>query len=240
MAIPRLSTTTAPTPRRRSLISRGLIFRRVIFRGFTPKQRRPHQRQFLHRPKLLIVLCLGHPRRHAIHTHTQQRLRRLPPRLHRHIVLQRQLRQPIHRKHPHPRQRQLCLHIREHPHPRHRPAGLQRRRPRREFRRRHPATRRRLRHVLHPAQHHLQQRIVPRIAWRHRRIIKHRTTHTPGPRATPVRTTPPARHLPTPPNPADHRRNKTATAHKILRTFFAKSCAPHCADQIFEVRQLAV
>ncbi|MEM9913713.1 MAG: hypothetical protein AAF911_01990 [Planctomycetota bacterium] len=137
---------------------RGVIIARRFRR---PKQRRPDRRQLLFDAVFVLVRRFGHPPRHAVHAHTQQRLRRLPPRFHRHLVVQRQPRQPVHRVHPQPRQRQRRLHVRQHPHPRHRSPGVKRRRPRRDVRRRHLQPLRRLRHVFHPTQHHPQQRRVP-------------------------------------------------------------------------------
>ena len=105
------------------------------------------------------VAAFGHAGGDAVGGEAEDRLRGFAPRFNWCLVVERQPGQPVDRMHPHPRQRQLRLHVGDHPHPRHGPTGVERGRPVRQVAGRHAQPPGRRGDVLGPGEHHVEQRI---------------------------------------------------------------------------------
>ena len=192
---PAPGSTPAPgrPPTRRNVIPTAAIPVPVDFAIERPPQRRELR---VHRVVLLII-ALRHPRPDPVEVQLHQHRRRLPRRLGRDAVFERQRRQPVHRVDPQPGQRDRRLHVRDDPRRRHRPPHLQIRHLPRQLHRPNPPLRRPRRHVHRPPHHHLDQprpHPVPdpapgpenrskSIGSGHRRVLKSRI-HTPARPAT--------------------------------------------------------
>ena len=122
-----------------------------------PVKHPPQRLEFRVHRVVVLIIALGHPRPDPVQVQADQHGRRLPRRLGRDAVFQRERRQPVHRVDPQPRQRHRRLNVRHDPRRRHRTPHPQVRHLPRQLDRPDPPLRRPRRHVRRPAHHRLDQ-----------------------------------------------------------------------------------